>query len=106
MVGGQVSKSIGSDAPIGTQGIGAVSFLGGNNEINGLAILWSLIKGWFAGLFGKLKVQTDGDTSFEQTLVLCLTSAWWTTSAALPTMRSQRLTTPVITCLAPPNTSR
>jgi carbon monoxide dehydrogenase subunit G len=23
------------------------------NEINGLAILWSLIKGWFAGLFGK-----------------------------------------------------
>ena len=23
------------------------------NEINGLAILWRLIKGWFAGLFGK-----------------------------------------------------
>lgn len=23
------------------------------NEINGLAIMWSLIKGWFAGLFGK-----------------------------------------------------
>ena len=23
------------------------------NEINGLAIIWSLIKGWFAGLFGK-----------------------------------------------------
>jgi uncharacterized protein len=23
------------------------------NEINGLAIVWSLIKGWFAGLFGK-----------------------------------------------------
>jgi len=23
------------------------------NEINGLAILWSLVKGWFAGLFGK-----------------------------------------------------
>ena len=23
------------------------------NEINGLSILWSLIKGWFAGLFGK-----------------------------------------------------
>lgn len=23
------------------------------NEINGLAIMWTLIKGWFAGLFGK-----------------------------------------------------
>ncbi len=30
------------------------------------------------------------DTAFEQTLVLSLTSAWWTTSAALPTMRDQR----------------
>src|SRR6478735_5400311 len=30
----------------------------------------------------------DGDdTTFEQTIVLSLTSAWWTTSAALPTMR-------------------
>jgi NAD(P)-dependent dehydrogenase (short-subunit alcohol dehydrogenase family) len=27
------------------------------------------------------------DKAFEQTLVLCLTSAWWTTSAALPGMR-------------------
>ncbi len=29
------------------------------------------------------------DDAFEQTLVLCLTSAWWTTSAALPGMRDQ-----------------
>jgi NAD(P)-dependent dehydrogenase (short-subunit alcohol dehydrogenase family) len=29
------------------------------------------------------------DAAFEQTLVLCLTSAWWTTSAALPGMRAQ-----------------
>ncbi len=29
------------------------------------------------------------DDTFEQTLVLCLTSAWWTTSAALPAMRAQ-----------------
>jgi NAD(P)-dependent dehydrogenase (short-subunit alcohol dehydrogenase family) len=29
------------------------------------------------------------DNAFEQTLVLCLTSAWWTTSAALPGMREQ-----------------
>jgi len=27
------------------------------------------------------------DDAFEQTLVLCLTSAWWTSSAALPSMR-------------------
>jgi NAD(P)-dependent dehydrogenase (short-subunit alcohol dehydrogenase family) len=27
------------------------------------------------------------DAAFEQTLVLCLTSAWWTTTAALPSMR-------------------
>ena len=27
--------------------------------------------------------------AFEQTVVLCLTSAWWTTSAALPAMRAQ-----------------
>jgi NAD(P)-dependent dehydrogenase (short-subunit alcohol dehydrogenase family) len=31
----------------------------------------------------------DGD-AFERTLTLCLTSAWWTTTAALPTMRSRR----------------
>jgi 3-hydroxybutyrate dehydrogenase/3-oxoacyl-[acyl-carrier protein] reductase len=29
------------------------------------------------------------DHAFESTLVLCLTSAWWTTSAALPGMRDQ-----------------
>jgi NAD(P)-dependent dehydrogenase (short-subunit alcohol dehydrogenase family) len=29
------------------------------------------------------------DEAFEQTLVLCLTSAWWTTSAALPAMRER-----------------
>lgn len=29
------------------------------------------------------------DAAFEQTLTLCLTSAWWTTSAALPGMREQ-----------------
>lgn len=29
------------------------------------------------------------DDAFESTLVLCLTSAWWTTSAALPSMRDQ-----------------
>ena len=29
------------------------------------------------------------DRAFEQTLVLCLTSAWWTTSAALPGMRER-----------------
>jgi NAD(P)-dependent dehydrogenase (short-subunit alcohol dehydrogenase family) len=28
------------------------------------------------------------DETFENTLVLCLTSAWWTTSAALPAMRA------------------
>jgi NAD(P)-dependent dehydrogenase (short-subunit alcohol dehydrogenase family) len=27
--------------------------------------------------------------AFEQTIVLCLTSTWWTTSAALPAMRDQ-----------------
>jgi NAD(P)-dependent dehydrogenase (short-subunit alcohol dehydrogenase family) len=32
-------------------------------------------------------VFTPGDEGFEQTLVLNLTSAWWTTSAALPVMR-------------------
>ncbi|MBL7496386.1 SDR family oxidoreductase [Frankia sp. CNm7] len=33
----------------------------------------------------------DGDDdAFEKTLVLCLMSAWWTTTAALPTMRDQR----------------
>jgi NAD(P)-dependent dehydrogenase (short-subunit alcohol dehydrogenase family) len=30
------------------------------------------------------------DESFESTIVLCLTSAWWTTSEALPLMREQR----------------
>jgi len=30
----------------------------------------------------------DGD-GFEQTLVLCLTSAWWTTTEALPHLRAQ-----------------
>lgn len=30
------------------------------------------------------------DNAFEQTLVLCLTSAWWTTAAALPAMRDRR----------------
>jgi 3-hydroxybutyrate dehydrogenase/3-oxoacyl-[acyl-carrier protein] reductase len=29
------------------------------------------------------------DNAFEQTLTLCLTSAWWTTSAALPGMRER-----------------
>ncbi|MTB01285.1 MAG: SDR family oxidoreductase [Actinobacteria bacterium] len=29
------------------------------------------------------------DDAFESTLVLCLTSAWWTTSAVLPSMRDQ-----------------
>jgi 3-hydroxybutyrate dehydrogenase len=29
------------------------------------------------------------DEAFESTLVLCLTSAWWTTSAVLPSMRDQ-----------------
>ena len=30
---------------------------------------------------------SGNDAAFEQTLVLCLTSAWWTTTAALPSMR-------------------
>jgi len=30
------------------------------------------------------------DSAFEDTLVLCLTSAWWATTAALPHMRQQR----------------
>ena len=29
------------------------------------------------------------DTAFEQTVVLCLTSAWWTTTAVLPSMRDR-----------------
>lgn len=29
------------------------------------------------------------DNAFEQTLTLCLTSAWWTTSAVLPSMRAR-----------------
>jgi NAD(P)-dependent dehydrogenase (short-subunit alcohol dehydrogenase family) len=29
------------------------------------------------------------DDAFEQTLTLCLTSAWWTSTAALPAMRSR-----------------
>ena len=32
---------------------------------------------------------TGDDESFEGTLVLCLTSAWWTTREALPGMREQ-----------------
>jgi NAD(P)-dependent dehydrogenase (short-subunit alcohol dehydrogenase family) len=32
---------------------------------------------------------TGDDESFEGTLVLCMTSAWWTTRAALPAMRDQ-----------------
>jgi NAD(P)-dependent dehydrogenase (short-subunit alcohol dehydrogenase family) len=32
---------------------------------------------------------TGDDDAFERTLVLCLTSAWWTTRAALPGMRDQ-----------------
>jgi NAD(P)-dependent dehydrogenase (short-subunit alcohol dehydrogenase family) len=32
---------------------------------------------------------TGNDSAFESTLVLCLTSAWWTTSAALPGMRDR-----------------
>jgi NAD(P)-dependent dehydrogenase (short-subunit alcohol dehydrogenase family) len=32
---------------------------------------------------------TGDDESFENTLVLCLTSAWWTTRAVLPAMRDQ-----------------
>jgi NAD(P)-dependent dehydrogenase (short-subunit alcohol dehydrogenase family) len=30
------------------------------------------------------------DAAFDETLVLCLTSAWWTTTAALPAMREQQ----------------
>jgi NAD(P)-dependent dehydrogenase (short-subunit alcohol dehydrogenase family) len=30
---------------------------------------------------------SGNDDAFEQTVVLCLTSAWWTTTAALPSMR-------------------
>jgi NAD(P)-dependent dehydrogenase (short-subunit alcohol dehydrogenase family) len=33
---------------------------------------------------------TGDDESFESTIVLCLTSAWWTTNEALPAMREQR----------------
>ena len=33
---------------------------------------------------------TGDDASFEDTLTLNLTSAWWTTRAALPAMREQR----------------
>jgi NAD(P)-dependent dehydrogenase (short-subunit alcohol dehydrogenase family) len=33
---------------------------------------------------------SSSDIDFEQTLVMNLTSAWWTTSAALPRMREQR----------------
>jgi len=32
---------------------------------------------------------TGDDASFENTLVLCLTSAWWTSREALPVMREQ-----------------
>ena len=32
---------------------------------------------------------TGDDDAFERTLVLCLTSAWWTTKVALPGMRDQ-----------------
>jgi NAD(P)-dependent dehydrogenase (short-subunit alcohol dehydrogenase family) len=43
------------------------------------------------GSVGKRHDPFDGDDeSFESTLVLNLTSAWWTTSAALPSMREQR----------------
>jgi meso-butanediol dehydrogenase/(S,S)-butanediol dehydrogenase/diacetyl reductase len=30
------------------------------------------------------------DNAFEQTMTLCLTSAWWTTTAALPSMRDNK----------------
>ena len=38
---------------------------------------------------GKPDPFAGDDATFEQTLVLSLTSAWWTTSAALPGMRDQ-----------------
>ena len=42
------------------------------------------------GTVGKKPDPFDGDDdTFEQTLTLTLTSAWWTTSAALPAMREQ-----------------
>jgi NAD(P)-dependent dehydrogenase (short-subunit alcohol dehydrogenase family) len=39
---------------------------------------------------GKADPFAADDATFEQTLVLSLTSAWWTTSAALPAMRERR----------------
>jgi NAD(P)-dependent dehydrogenase (short-subunit alcohol dehydrogenase family) len=39
------------------------------------------------GVVGDHDMFGGGDDSFEATLVLSLTSAWWTTSAALPAMR-------------------
>jgi NAD(P)-dependent dehydrogenase (short-subunit alcohol dehydrogenase family) len=41
------------------------------------------------GTFGNSDPFTGDDDAFERTLVLCLTSAWWTTRAALPGMRDQ-----------------
>jgi 3-hydroxybutyrate dehydrogenase len=41
------------------------------------------------GTAGNADPFTGDDDAFERTLVLCLTSAWWTTRAALPGMRDQ-----------------
>ena len=41
------------------------------------------------GTVGNNDPFTGDDDAFERTLVLCLTSAWWTTKAALPGMRDQ-----------------
>ncbi|HEX7095833.1 MAG TPA: SDR family oxidoreductase [Acidimicrobiales bacterium] len=42
------------------------------------------------GTVGRHGAFDGGDESFEATLVLSLTSAWWTTSAVLPSMRDNR----------------
>ncbi len=41
------------------------------------------------GHIGRRDAFTDDDGAFERTLVLSLTSAWWTSTAALPAMRDQ-----------------
>jgi 3-hydroxybutyrate dehydrogenase len=41
------------------------------------------------GSVGRSNAFEMADDSFEKTLVLSLTSAWWTTAAALPAMRQQ-----------------
>jgi NAD(P)-dependent dehydrogenase (short-subunit alcohol dehydrogenase family) len=41
------------------------------------------------GHIGRRDAFTDDEGAFERTLVLSLTSAWWTSTAALPAMRAQ-----------------